>query len=240
MDIDELLTGLSREIASHALGNMVYGGDKIIDMKLNWKLANDTFGETYHFQKLHKNTLGRIFLGNNLHLTEFGRHHRFVTANGAIQQMRSLPESEWSISAATFVLYYIFPNIQLVVNADSVTLIRIYPDESNPGRSITRISFYFSPAAMLQAEAEAQEEFTHDNVYSMDQRKNSGPSLAASLEVFSSTIEMEDYLMGEMQQRSSQNGLLKEIIFGRNEPALHHFHNSYREALNQPPLVPLS
>ena len=92
---------------------------------------------------------------------------------------------------------------------------------------------------MLQAEAEAQEEFTHDNVYSMDQRKNSGPSLAASLEVFSSTIEMEDYLMGEMQQRSSQNGLLKEIIFGRNEPALHHFHNSYREALNQPPLVPL-
>jgi len=245
LDIDGLLNGLSDEIASHGLGNMVYGGDKIIDMKLNWKLANDTFGETYHFQKLHKDTLGQIFLGNNLHLTEFGRHHRFVTANGAIHQMRALPEDEWSISDATFVLYYLFPNIQLVVNADSVTLIRIYPDESNPGRSVTRISFYYSQEAMVQveadaeAEAQAQAEHTPDDVYSIDQRKNSGPSLSASLEVFRSTIEMEDYVMGEMQQRSAQNGLLKEIIFGRNEPALHHFHNSYREALNQPPLVPI-
>jgi phenylpropionate dioxygenase-like ring-hydroxylating dioxygenase large terminal subunit len=237
LDIDELLSGLSGEIASHSLGNMVYGGEKIIDMKLNWKLANDTFGETYHFQKLHKNTLGQIFLGNNLHLTEFGRHHRFVTANRAIHDMRSLPEDEWSISDATFVLYYLFPNIQLVVNNDSVTLIRIYPDENNPGRSITRISFYYSAEAVLKMEAEDQAEFDPRDAYSTDRRKNANPSLAASLEVFRSTIEMEDYVMGEMQQRSAQNGLLKEIIFGRNEPALHHFHNSYREALNQPPLV---
>lgn len=241
LDIDELLVGLSGELASYGLGNMVYGGDKIIDMKLNWKLANDTFGETYHFQKLHKHTLGQIFLGNNLHLKEFGRHHRFVTASHAIHDMRALPEDEWSISDATFVLYYLFPNIQLVVNTDSVTLIRIYPDENNPGRSITRISFYYSPAAIAEAQTEAEDhvEFTPDDVYKSDQRKNSGPSLAASLEVFRSTIEMEDYVMGEMQQRSAQNGLLKEIIFGRNEPALHHFHKSYREALNLPPLVPL-
>ena len=44
--------------------------------------------------------------------------------------------------------------------------------------------------------------------------------------------------MGEMQQRAAETGMLKEIIFGRNEPALHHFHQNYREALNQPPLVP--
>ena len=86
-------------------------------------------------------------------------------------------------------------------------------------------------------EAEDQAEFDPRDAYSTDRRTNANPSLAASLEVFRSTIEMEDYVMGEMQQRSAQNGLLKEIIFGRNEPALHHFHNSYREALNQPPLV---
>ena len=91
MAIDELLTGLSGKIASYTLGSMVYGSDKIIDMKLNWKPANDTFGETYHFQRLYKNTLGQIFLGDNLHLTEFGRNHRFVTANGAIHQMSFLP-----------------------------------------------------------------------------------------------------------------------------------------------------
>lgn len=237
LDVDELLSGLSDELAGHELGEMVHAGDKIIDMKLNWKLANDTFGETYHFQKLHKNTLGQIFLGNNLHLKEFGRNHRFVTANRAIDKMRSMPEDEWSITQGTFVLYFLFPNIQLVVNAESVSLIRIYPDEHNPGRSITRISFYYSKEAMAKARSDA--EVSADEVYSMDQRENNGPSLAASLEVFRSTIEMEDYVMGEMQQRSAENGLLKEIMFGRNEPALHHFHNAYREALNQPPLVPI-
>ena len=55
-----------------------------------------------------------------------------------------------------------------------------------------------------------------------------------ALEVFKSTVENEDYVMGEMQQKAAESGLLKEIIFGRNEPALHHFHNNYREALGEP------
>lgn len=236
LDIDDLLGELAGELASHELKDFVHGGEKTIDMMLNWKLANDTFGETYHFQKLHKNTLGQIFLGNNLHLKEFGRHHRFVTANRAIDQMRDLPESEWSITRGTFVLYFLFPNIQLIVNAQSVTLVRIYPDRNNPGHSITRVSFYYSREAMALAEEQAT--ISADEVYNTDRRQNAAPSLAASLEVFRSTIEHEDYLMGEMQQRSAENGLLKEVIFGRNEPALHHFHNSYREALNQPPLEP--
>ncbi|MGI9264478.1 MAG: aromatic ring-hydroxylating oxygenase subunit alpha [Gammaproteobacteria bacterium] len=236
LDIEDLLGDLAGELASHELRELVHGGEKTIDMMLNWKLANDTFGETYHFQKLHKNTLGQIFLGNNLHLKEFGRHHRFVTANRAIDQMRELPESEWNITDGTFVLYFLFPNIQLVVNAQSVTLIRIYPDKNNPGHSITRVSFYYSKEAAL---ADDHAEVAAEDVYNIDRRQNNGPSLAASLEVFRSTIEHEDYLMGEMQQRSAENGLLKEIIFGRNEPALHHFHNSYREALNQPPLEPV-
>jgi len=57
-----------------------------------------------------------------------------------------------------------------------------------------------------------------------------------SMEVFSSTVEQEDYAMGEMQQRAAESGMLEEIVFGRNEPALHHFHRNYREALNMPPL----
>ena len=52
---------------------------------------------------------------------------------------------------------------------------------------------------MLQAETEAQAKLNSDDVYNMDQRKNSGPSLASSLKVFRSLVEMEDYVMGEVQ-----------------------------------------
>ena len=62
------------------------------------------------------------------------------------------------------------------------------------------------------------------------------PSLDAVVEVFDSTIEQEDYLMGETTQKSAETGIVKEFIFGRNEPALHHYHNAFREALEMPPL----
>lgn len=207
-------------------------------MNLNWKFANDTFGETYHFGKLHKNTLGKLYYGNNLHLKEFGRHHRFVTANRGIDAMRDQPEAEWDITHGTFVLYHLFPNIQLICDPHTVTLIRIYPDANNPGRSITRIGFYFTPEVAELAAANDATGIKTEDVYDYDSRKSAehSASLEASMEVFRSTVENEDYVMGEMQQRSAENGLLKEIIFGRNEPALHHFHLNYREALNQPPL----
>ncbi len=42
--------------------------------------------------------------------------------------------------------------------------------------------------------------------------------------------------MGERAQQVAENGTLTHLLFGRNEPALHHYHNTFREALNLPPL----
>jgi phenylpropionate dioxygenase-like ring-hydroxylating dioxygenase large terminal subunit len=236
LDVNELLGGLARELASFSMPSQIAVGQTTISKALNWKLANDTFGETYHFGKLHKDTLGRLYYGNNLHFAEFGRHHRFVTANHGMEAMRKLPESEWDIARCTFVLYHLFPNVQLITSRFSTTLIRIYPDKDNPGRSTTQISFYFAPELAEEANDVGDSPAQKADAYSFEQER---ASLSSSLEVFKSTVENEDYVMGEMQQRSAESGLLKEIIFGRNEPALHHFHNNYREALGQPLLEKL-
>ena len=234
LDVDALLgEELAREIGSFAVADHQFVGQKTIDMKLNWKFANDTFGETYHFQKLHKDTLGRLYHGNNLHLKEFGRHHRFVTASVGIDSMREKPESEWRIEEGTFVLYHLFPNIQLLMDPATATLIRIYPDPDSPSRSVTRISFYYTQAAIdaVEAHAAAGEQVT--DVYDREQSRGRMGGVETQFEVFTSTVEQEDYVMGEMQQRASETGMLKEIVFGRNEPALHHFHRSFAQALSE-------
>jgi len=59
------------------------------------------------------------------------------------------------------------------------------------------------------------------------------------MDVFSSAIEKEDCVMGEHVQKSATSGVMKEEIFGRNEPALHHFHNSCRQALGLDTLEPV-
>ncbi len=238
LDVDDLLGDLAPELALMNMQQQAFVGQTTIDKRLNWKLANDTFGETYHFGKLHKDTLGQLYYGNNLHFEAFGRHHRFVTANRGIDAIRELPEDEWRISQGTFVLYHLFPNIQLLASQEAVTLIRIYPHAQDASRSVTQISFYYTPELAAQAAEFDAQRFSANEVYDRSSDSGNGrvASLATNLEVFRSTVENEDYVMGEMQQRAAENGQLKEIIFGRNEPALHHFHSSYQEALGEPPL----
>ena len=79
-----------------------------------------------------------------------------------------------------------------------------------------------------------------DNVYEEQEREGEVAfTLEAITEVFSSTIADQDYLMGEQQQAAAQSGLLPHVWFGRNEPALHHYHNTFREALGMPLLEPV-
>ena len=53
---------------------------------------------------------------------------------------------------------------------------------------------------------------------------------------FGEIIRDEDYVAAAASQVGAESGLQEEVIFGRNEPALHHYHNTYREALGLEPL----
>jgi hypothetical protein len=75
-----------------------------------------------------------------------------------------------------------------------------------------------------------------EDAYNLEKVLTTLPDIKATSEVFDSTIEQEDYAMGEGTQQAVESGALPYLIFGRNEPALHHMHNSYRAALGQPPL----
>ena len=79
------------------------------------------------------------------------------------------------------------------------------------------------------------------NVYDQDARDGGDEALLpeAINEIVNSTLEQKDYYVGERAQKSAQSGALEHIIFGPNEPALHHFHANYREALDLPPLEQL-
>ncbi len=243
LDVETLLgPELLEELEDWNFADYVHVADLEVDMNLNWKLANDTFGETYHFPKLHKDTLGQLYFGNNLAYEEFGRNHRFVTASKLIDDLRELPEEEWTITPATFVLYYLFPNIQAVRNSNGLNMARIYPDPKNPGRSITKVAGYFTPQAMAAYEAEKAANpdgsslLKAEDLYSRSIDSSMIRTPESQVEAFSSTVSAEDYVMGEHQQIAATSGLLKHSIFGRNEAPLHHFHSNFREALGRPPL----
>lgn len=238
IDVDALLgPELAAELAGWDLGNSVWQGESVLDKPLNWKIANDTFGEIYHFTSLHRNTLSNLLHGDLLSYREYGRHHRLCLASRYLDAMRELPESEWKLASACVVAYYLFPNIQLVSLAGMLVLVRIYPNREKVGQSLSRVSHFASPAmAALLENAGRVSKVTAENLYQADTSAQLALDVTATLELFVSTVEQEDYAMGEKTQAAANSGKVEYFLFGRNEPALHHFHNNYREAMGMPPL----
>ena len=171
LDVDELLGDLAPEIEQWNYQNLVFVGKSVLRNNLNWKLANDTFGETYHFPRLHKDTLAKLFYGDALHYTEFDRNHRFVWATKGIDALSNLPEDAWDYESATGMLYFLFPNIQLTAGRDNCSVIKIYPDGENPGKSVTRVGHYFSQEAIDHSK-QAEKVIGSEDAYEYDARQD--------------------------------------------------------------------
>ena len=147
------------------------------------------------------------------------RNHRMVLCVRDIDQMRHRPESEWNIREGAFPVYWLFPNVIFNVGRHSVTVVRVYPDPDDVGRSVSRIGFYYDAAALEDPGVDPPELF---------------------FDAFKSVIRDEDYAAAAQSQRSAASGLQQHFVFGRNEPTLHHYHNTYRRELGLPPLETLA
>ena len=187
------------------------------DTACNWKLAMDTFGETYHFSSLHKNTLFNGFHGNVQLHDEEDHLHRMILCKRNIDTMRHLPKEQWDITVAALPVYWIFPNTIVMPFDAGVFLVRAYPNPTDPARHLSRIDFYVKPD--LDGLNPAVEEFLSDIAHN-----------------FAEIIRDEDYVMGASQQAAASAGALDHVVFGRNEPTLHHYHDTYRRRLGLDPL----
>ena len=236
-DVDELLGDELREqLDSWDVGAASYLGGSSLDKALNWKIANDTFGENYHFHTLHKDKLDKIFHGDATGFDAYGRNHRLTVASRFVDAMRERPEDQWNVSDAGIVVYYLFPNVQLVLFNRIISLFRIYPNRNEVGRCLTRISHYSAPHIGTDVADEVATVVDGDSVYTADMTSRIEFTLESQIELIDSTLEQEDYYMEAKSQQTAASGKVEHFIFGRNEPALQHFHESYREALGMPPL----
>lgn len=226
IDIDSQLGDLGPELSSWQLEDFVVSFDTRYDHAMNWKLAIDTFGETYHFNTLHKDTLATDFYGNAQMYDTFERNHRMALCLRNIDTLRNVPEENWDILLAALPVYYIFPNIQLILGQGGPTLVRVYPDGNNPHQSHSQISFYMSPD-MADLEMD-------------DERRERYENIRERMQGFASVIQLEDYVVAASSHQGILSGAQEYLTFGRNEPALHHYHNTYREALGMPPLEYIS
>ena len=231
IDLNNLFgSKLMEEFETWGFQNLILTNEEEYETEMNWKLAIDTFGETYHFPTLHRNTLFNNFHGNVQMFDTFERNARLTLCLREIDNMKKDPEENWHICRGAFPVYFLFPNTILNVSDTGIILVREYPLDMSPHRSVSKVSFYFWPKVI---------DYLKENKIVLD--KTDGKPLQDGVDGnpylgFGAIIRDEDYVVAAASHKGIKSGAIDYLTFGKNELALHHYHNTYREALDLEPL----
>lgn len=212
-DIDAHIGGMKEDFLEWGLDKVHYLGTKTLETPTNWKLALDTYTESYHFAALHKDTIAQMSHTDLMAYDRFGLHHRLCFPMLNLADLRDIPKDQWEPLKHYNFVYYLFPNISLFVTNDTVEIFRICPGES-VGESKTYHSFFtFAPLETDEQKQAMEETFTFIH----------------------SVVEEEDYPVGIGIQKGLSSKAQDTIVFGRNEPTLINMHKQYIEIADQEP-----
>ena len=92
LDVDGLLGGLSADFAAYGFDTFHHYETRVLQRRINWKLAVDTFLESYHISALHYDTIGPLYYSNRNTFDGFSRNLRWILPRRTIGELRSLPE----------------------------------------------------------------------------------------------------------------------------------------------------
>lgn len=213
IDIDAHLGGFEQDLASYGLDSYHHYQTRMIRRKINWKLVVDTFLETYHLSTLHRTTVGPIFYANLATYDPFGLNVRMAAPRKSITTLHDQPEQEWNLIPHITVVNMIFPNSVLVIQGDHIETWQAYPVGDRIDECVMYASLY-APEPITTAKA----------VRHWD----------ANMDLLLRTVEQEDFPVSEHIQRGALSGAQEYLTYGRNEPALIHYHRSLRQALRLP------
>jgi phenylpropionate dioxygenase-like ring-hydroxylating dioxygenase large terminal subunit len=209
-DIDPWLGGLGPQLAAFGFGSWHFHDKRLIPETMNWKLVMDTFHEGYHIGFLHRDSLKTILHGNTADFAAFGFNHRLTFPRKKLERLVSEPEETWDLMWNTTVIYSLFPNTILMLQGDHVELARIFPREGRADRAVMELGLYVPRAPATE------EERVH---------------WSRNMQLVLDVVTGEDFPAGRSIQIGIDSGAQSHTVFGRNEPAMIHYHRSLLAAL---------
>jgi phenylpropionate dioxygenase-like ring-hydroxylating dioxygenase large terminal subunit len=186
-----------------------------LDARTNWKIAIDTYAESYHFGVLHARSIGDAYISDVAAFDDHGAHWVLTFAERAFANLVGTPEQEWPEARHTGT-YFIFPNTVLVTGDIGPTerfvrMFRIFPGET-PGEMVCLFSVHIAGISV---------ENYHAKFGTIDDSK--------------SDVTLEDYDVAEgVWFNLAIEGEKPDLIIGRNEPALQAFHRAVLDVVGLP------
>ncbi|MBV1907455.1 MAG: Rieske 2Fe-2S domain-containing protein [Pseudomonadales bacterium] len=197
----EFMSGFERDLNAFNIADYHHFESRVLVADINWKIVIDTFLETYHLNTLHRETIAPILHNNLTTFDPMGNHLRMIAVRKTIEQLRSVAPDQLSLIEHTAIVYVLFPNTVFIMQGDHLETWRVYPGDG-PNQSRMHVSLY-TPEAPSSDSA----------------RKY----WAKNMDLLMATVLKEDFPLAEKIQKDFS---IRDdnLVFGRNEPALQHFH----------------
>ncbi|MEM7274986.1 MAG: aromatic ring-hydroxylating dioxygenase subunit alpha [Actinomycetota bacterium] len=214
LDIDEILAGTRDDFLDFDMVGQTLVERRTRTWDLNWKLILDTFMESYHIRTLHRDTIAPYFNSDSMVYEPFGHHMTATAFRRDILNELDKPPAERRLLPRATVQYFLLPNGLLSHQIDHWEVWRIEPVSIDSTRTVT--SIYATTPGGPQPDVD-------DGVRA---------HLSKNLQILMSVVGTEDFPMMEQIQANLRSGALPEVVHGRNEPALAHFHRSIQAMLD--------
>lgn len=211
LDVDAALCGAEAELAAYGLGGYWHVETRTQELPINWKLVVDTFTEPYHIAWLHRGSIAPHYYSDRWIYDAYGPHSRFIGVRRSVSAEFEKPEPERRLLPHATTQYLLLPNAILCHQIDHVELWRLVPLAADRTRVATSVFAPREPASEKERAYWVQ-----------------------NLDVLLGVTNAEDFPMMARIQQNLASGALPEVVYGRMEPALAHFHASVDAALAAP------
>ena len=159
----------------------------------------------------HRQTVAPIFFPNLCLYDDFGASFREYLPRRSIAETKDRPEGEWDAVWHSAIVYYLPPNTIFVMQQDHAEVWRMFPKDGRADAAEVYLDFY------VPEPAETESACRHWD---------------ANIDLTVRTVEHEDFAISETAYTGFASCLARDLVYGRNEPALQAFHRKLAAMLD--------
>lgn len=201
LEAQDILHGIEADFAGYEIKTACLFDRRETVWPINWKLLLDTFLEPYHVRFVHRGSIDRTFLSHQF-FDRFGPIARAIgLRRSVLEQLDRAPPSDWRLFPHAAAQYVFLPNALLSYQGDHIETWRFEPLDCFSTRVVTSI---FAPDKLA-----AEQMSGH-------WRRNFEILLKVAFE--------EDFPVQKDIQDNLRSGAVRDVHYGRLEPALIHCH----------------
>lgn len=126
-DMRGFLGSIAEDFDAMKMGEQVFFDRSVRVKKANWKLVIEAFEDGYHVIRLHRNTVGGMFLDSVSAIERIGDNMRSIVARSSFEQMREKPQADWKYREDMTFAYFLFPNTIIIIHPDYISHLGVYP-----------------------------------------------------------------------------------------------------------------